>query len=324
MIAYSMKRLAISILIVWGIITICFTVMQTAPGDPASIYIRPDIDPKVAENIRSQMGFNQPFWKQYMVWTTEILSGNFGISYVHQRPINDLLAETIPNTLRLTVTVFILQFVVGIALGIVSALKYKKRADHFISAIMLFFYSMPGFWLAILSILVFSLKLGWLPSSQMQSMYEISGFWPRLWDQVRHMILPVFILSTPFIAYTTRFIRDNLIKELKQPYIFAAQTYGLKRSKIVYHYALKNAMLPLVTLFGLYLPFMLGGAVITEYVFAWPGMGRITVNAIFTHDYALILATTIVAAMAVVIGNYISDMLYAMADPRIRSGMIKQ
>jgi peptide/nickel transport system permease protein len=324
MISYSIKRLAVSILIVWGIITICFIVMHLAPGDPSSIYIRPDIDPKVAENIQTQMGFNQPLWKQYILWTTEILRGNFGMSFIHQRPINDVLAETIPNTLRLTATVFILQFVVGIALGIVSALKYKTRTDHLISAIMLFFYSMPGFWLAIISILIFSLKLGWLPSSQMQSMYEISGFWPVLWDQVRHMILPVVILSTPFIAYTTRFIRDNLIEELQQPYIFAAQTYGLSRSKIVYHYALKNALLPLVTLFGLYLPFMLGGAVITEYIFAWPGMGRITVNAIFTHDYALILATTIIAALAVVIGNYISDMLYAVVDPRIRPGMIKQ
>jgi peptide/nickel transport system permease protein len=324
MIAYSLKRLAISLLIVWGIITISFVVMHLAPGDPASIYIRPDIDPKVAENIQSQLGFNQPIWKQYLLWTKEIVKGNFGLSYVHQRPINDLLADTIPNTLRLTLTVFIFQFVVGIGLGIISAIKYKTRTDHLINGIMLFFYSMPGFWLAIVSILFFSLKLGWLPSSQMQSMHEIHGFWAGLWDQIKHLILPVAVLSTPFIAYTTRFVRDSLIKELNQPYIFAAQTYGLKRSKIVYHYALKSALLPLVTLVGLYLPFMLGGAVITEYIFAWPGMGRITVNAIFTHDYALILATTIIAAIAVIIGNYISDILYAMADPRIRMGMNRQ
>jgi len=323
MIAFSLKRLAVSVLILWGIITICFAVVHLAPGDPLSIYIRPDIDPKVAESIRSQLGFNQPLWKQYVVWTKEILQGNFGISYIHQRPINELLVETIPNTLRLTVTVFVLQFIVGIILGIISALKYKTRTDHLINGIMLFLYSMPGFWLAIICVLIFSLKLGWLPSSQMQSMYEINGFWARLWDQISHLILPVAVLSTPFIAYTTRFVREKLIKEMTQPYIISAQTYGLKRSKIVYHYALKNALLPLVTLFGLYLPFMLGGAVITEYIFAWPGMGRITVNAIFTHDYALILATTIIASMAVIIGNYISDMLYAIVDPRIRTGMMK-
>lgn len=318
MIHYLLKRIASSVIIVWGVLTITFFIMHLAPGDPTSIYLRPEINPDVVQSIRTQMGLDLPVWQQYFIWLKETILGNFGISYIHQKQVSDILTASLINTLRLTIIVLLFQFIAGIILGIISALKQNSKIDHSINGFLLFLYSMPGFWLAIILLLVFSLKLGWLPSSQMQSMYPIDGFWANLGDVISHLILPVFVLSTPFIAYTARFVRQGIIDELDQPYIFAAKTYGLHPIKIIYQYALKNALLPLVSLLGLYMPFLLGGAVITEYIFSWPGIGSITVNAIFTHDYPLILATTLIASIAVIIGNLISDLLYSLVDPRIR------
>lgn len=317
---YIVNRFLTALLIVWGVLTLSFLLMHLAPGEPTKLYLNPEISPLVLEKIRRQMGLDQPVWMQYLLWLKEFVSGNFGFSFFHQRPVGAILLETIPNTLRLTLTVFILQFMIGIPLGVVSALKINTKSDQAIQFTLLFFYAMPGFWLTLILMMIFSLKLGWLPSGQMQSLVEINGFWANLWDYLRHLILPAVVLSMPFIAMTSRFVRANLSEILHQPYIQAAHTYGLSRSKIIYKYALKNALLPLITLIGLYLPFLLGGAVITEYIFAWPGMGRVTVEAIFTHDYPLILATTFVAALAVVTGNFISDILYRIADPRIKPG----
>ncbi|MBD3226309.1 MAG: ABC transporter permease subunit [Caldithrix sp.] len=319
MIAYIIRRILTALLIVWAVATICFIILQLAPGDPASMYIRPEIKPAVVENIRKQLGFDLPIWQQYIKWLRGLSAGNFGTSFIHKQPVIDIIANTLPNTLRLTLVVFCVQFLMGIVIGIYLATKQGSKIEQTVNGFLLFLYSMPGFWLALILILIFSLHLGWLPSSQMQSMRDINGFIPILWDQVKHLILPVTVLSIPFITYTTRFIQDQLRDVFAQPYFLAAKTYGFSGQKILFKYALKNALLPLITLIGLYLPFILGGAVITEYIFAWPGMGRITVTAIFAHDFPLILASTIIAALAVVIGNLLSDILYALADPRIRT-----
>jgi len=169
-----------------------------------------------------------------------------------------------------------------------------------------------------MSILIFSLYLGWFPSSQMGSFPAPDSFLLILLDRLKHIILPAFVLSIPLITFTSKFVRGSFSDVLNQNYIRTALAFGLNKNKIIFHYALKNALLPLATLIGLYLPFLLGGAVITEYIFAWPGMGRITVDAIFAHDYPVIIASNFVAAIAVVIGNLISDIMYTLIDPRIR------
>ena len=169
-----------------------------------------------------------------------------------------------------------------------------------------------------MAVLVFSLKLGWLPSSQMQSLQIADGAWAQFTDRLRHLILPAGVLAAPFVAHTARFIRGSLSEVLQQDYIRTAYAFGIPARKVLFKYALKNAVLPLASLFGFYLPFLLGGAVITEYIFAWPGFGRITVNAIFAHDFPMILAGNFIAALAVVIGNLISDLVSKAVDPRIR------
>lgn len=318
MMRYALRRLVISLLIVWGVLSINFLMLRLAPGDPADIYLRPEIDAKTVEHIRQQMGLDRPVWQQYLAWLGEFATANFGVSFTHHRPVSEVLAEAIPNTLRLTMAVYILQLLAGIFLGAATAAWHDSKLDFTLSTFLLFLYSMPGFWLGLMAITIFSLKLGWLPSSQMQSLTPPEGFLAQLLDQLKHLALPALVLVAPFAAATAKFVRNSLVEVFQQDYIRTARAYGLKTRK-VYQYALKNALLPLITLFGLQLPFLLGGAVITEYVFAWPGFGRITVNAVMAHDFPLILASTFIAALAVVLGNQFSDLLYALVDPRIKS-----
>lgn len=318
MLIYIIKRLSFSLLLVWGILTLTFLIIHLAPGDPASLYVRPEIKSQTVENIRRQMGLDLPVWQQYFRWQREFCTGNFGISLTHQRPVSQVLAEAIPNTLQLTCVVFLLHWLLSVVLGVLMAAKRHTRLDTLLGSGLLFLYSMPGFWLALMAILVFSLKLGWLPSSQMQSITAMEGFGATVVDRIRHLILPAMVLAAPLTAYGARLIRNNLIEVLSQDYIRTAWAYGLNRGRILYIYGLKNALLPIATLSGLYLPFLLGGAVITEYIFSWPGMGRITVDAIFAHDFPVILASNFIAALTVVVGNFISDLLYVVIDPRIR------
>lgn len=317
MIRYATGRIFNALLIVWGVLTITFVMIHLAPGDPASLYVRPDIDPQTVEQIRRQMGLHLPLWSQYWRWLGGFVQGNFGVSFLLNRPVAAALAEAIPNTLLLTVTVFLLQLMLGSALGILGAAARGSRLDRYLGNGLLLLYSLPGFWLALMAILLFSLQLGWLPSSHMASIDTAPDLLSQLVDRLRHLALPALVLTTPFAAYTARFLRGSLIEALGQEYIQTARAYGLSETQVVFKYALKNALLPVVTLLGLYLPFLLGGAVITEYIFAWPGMGRLTINAIFAHDFPVILATAFVAAVSVVIGNLLSDILYAAVDPRI-------
>ncbi len=294
--------------------------VHLAPGDPASLYLQPGIDPKTVELIRRQMGLDLPIWRQYLNWIYEFSTGNFGISFLSHRPVIEILKEALPNTLQLTLIAFLVQLVLGILIGVSSALKQGSAFDNFLNGGLLLLYSLPGYWLALVAILIFSLQLGWLPSSQMASLTLEGGFWVVLKDRILHLILPVSVLATSLTAYTARFVRGSLTDVLAQNYIRTAIAYGLKRRQIVFKYALKNALLPVATLIGLHLPFLLGGAVIIEYIFAWPGMGRLTVNAIFAHDYPVIMASGFIAAVSVVLGNFISDVLYMIIDPRIKTG----
>ena len=315
------KRLLFSLLIIWGVLSMTFLIIHLAPGDHSSLYVKPEIDAKTVENIRRQMGLDLPLWQQYFHWIREFATGNFGVSFSHQRPVSEILAEAIPNTLQLTSAVFLPQLILGVTLGMVMAVRRNTKIDFSISTLLLFFYSMPGFWLALMAIMIFSLKLGWFPSSQMASLHPVDGLWAQAVDRIQHLILPALVLTIPFGAYTARFVRSSLSEVLTQDYIRTAMAYGIKSSRIIFKYALKNALLPLITLLGFYLPFLLGGAVITEYLFSWPGVGRITVNAIFSHDFPVILAGSFIAALAVVMGNLISDLLYRAVDPRIKIQM---
>ncbi|MCB0832088.1 MAG: ABC transporter permease [Bacteroidetes bacterium] len=325
MLLYSLKRLIGSIPLLIGLLTVTFFVIRLAPGDPTAMFIDPSIDPDAAEHLRESYGLNDPLPLQYAKWLgvappfNGVLQGEFGISFSRHQPVFEIIREAVANTLILTLAALMLDFGIGIFFGVIAAMRRGRPTDHVINLIGTFFYSMPAFWLALMLILFFSLKLGWLPASQMHST-GAAGLSPVAYtvDLLRHMVLPVFVLGIGSAASTVRFTRSSMLDVLKQDYIRTARAKGLPERTVVFKHALRNALLPLITLLGLSIPFLLSGAVITEVVFAWPGMGRVVVDAIFARDYPLIIANTFVAGCLVIAGNLLADILYALADPRIR------
>ncbi len=315
---YWGSRVANSLMILWGTMSLTFLLMHLAPGDPSSIYIRPEIDPETVALIRQQMGLDLPLWQQYFVWLKEMVSGHFGFSFSHNQPVAEVLLEAIPNTLLLTVSVFVLQLIIGMTFGLYSALAGKRLFAKAIDLLLLFFYSIPGFWLALMAIFVFSGLLGWLPSSHMASFENFDNSIDILLDYAWHLVLPASVLALPFSAQTARLIESSLRTVLASDYIRTATAFGLSRRRIVLIYAMKNALLPLISLWGIYFPFLIGGSAIIEYIFSWPGMGQLLINAVFAHDTPTILGATTIGAFAVVLGNMLADILAAFIDPRIR------
>lgn len=296
--------------------------MQLAPGDPLDMYLEPqrqmEVDPEVIELLRKKYGLDQPIHVQYGRWLGNILQGDFGESFRYRRPVSDLLAEAVPYTLQLTLLAVLLDALLGITLGIISAIKQYSLLDKVITLGSLIIYAAPGFWLALMMVLVFSVHLGWFPTSQTRSMdYEFLSTWGKIGDRVWHLAMPVFLMGITSAAGTARYMRNKLLEVLNEEYVIAARARGFTERVVILKHALRNALIPIVTIYGLSLPFLLGGATIIETIFAWPGMGRLAVGAVSGRDYPLIMATTLVAAVLTVLGNLLADLAYAWADPRI-------
>jgi peptide/nickel transport system permease protein len=305
--------------LLFGLLTVTFFIIRLAPGDPVAMYVSADIDPMYAENLRATLGLTDPMPVQYVKWLKGVLTGELGVSFSMHDEVVNILARTIPNTLLLTVFALILNFILGIALGITSALLRGRMLDHSINIFALFLYSIPEFWLGLMLILGVSLHLDWLPVSGMHSpLASMYPFWEYLLDLVEHMILPVFVLGVASAAATGRYMRSSLLEVIHQDYIRTARAKGLSEALVIGKHALRNALIPIITLLGLSLPFLLGGAVIVETVFSWPGMGKLTIDAIFARDYPLIIGCTLVSGVMVILGNLLADILYAFIDPRIR------
>jgi peptide/nickel transport system permease protein len=323
--AFIGRRLLGAIPLLIGIATIIFFVLRLAPGDPTTFYFNPNIPPDVIEQLRRNLGLDQPLHIQYVRWVTSFFSGDFGYSFAQSRPVRDILLEALPNTLMLTGSALVLVFVIGILIGVLQAVRQYSVFDSASSVISLFFYSMPSFWLALMLMLVFSLKAhqwGWpiaLPPTGITSVdYEFMSAGEKVWDRISHLILPVGTLTLALAAGVARYTRGQMLEVVRQDYIRTARAKGLPERTVIMKHALRNSLLPVITLLGLYLPFLFSGAVLIELIFAWPGMGRIMVDAIFQRDYPLVMATSFVFAVLVVVGNLIADVLYAVADPRIR------
>jgi len=319
---YISKRLLQAIPLLLGIATVTFFIVHLAPGDPMDFFLeqrhRQNIDPEVIELLRQKYGLDQPIHIQYVKWLGNLIQGDLGESFTHRRPVSDLLAEAIPYTLQLTILAILFDALIGIALGIISAVKQYSVLDKTITLGSLILYSIPGFWLALMLVLVFSVNLGWLPTSQTRSFdYEFLSWFEKLKDLAWHLVLPVFILGIASAAGTARYMRSRLLEVLNEEYILAARARGLRERTVILKHALRNALIPIITIYGLSLPFLLGGAVIIETIFAWPGMGQLAVSAIQARDYPVILATSMIAAVLTVIGSLIADVTYALADPRV-------
>ncbi len=319
---HILKRLAQAIPLTWGILTITFFISHLAPGDPMDMYLEPQrqrqVDPEVIELLRKKYGLDQPIHVQYVTWLKNVAQGDFGESFRHRRPVKDMLVEAVPYTLQLTFLAIVLDALFGISLGIISAVKQYSKLDKTVTIGSLIIYAMPSFWLALMLIMVFSVNLGWFPTSQTRSMnYEDLTFIGKMLDRAWHLVLPVFVMGIAGAAGTARYMRSRLLEVLNEEYITAARARGFREKTVIMKHALRNAMIPIVTIYGMSLPFLLGGATIIETIFAWPGMGRLTVGAVGGRDYPIIMATVMIAAILTVLGNLLADITYAAVDPRV-------
>ncbi len=319
---YILKRLLQAIPLLLGIATITFFIVHLAPGDPMDMYLEPrfrrQIDPEVIELIRQKYGLDQPIHVQYVKWLGNLARGDLGESFRYRRPVTSLMWERVPYTLQLAALALLFDALFGIAIGILSAVKQYSLVDKSVTLGSLIIYSIPGFWLALMLVLVFSVNLGWFPTSQTRSLdYDLLSWSGKVLDRLWHLVLPVFVLGVASAAGTARYMRNRLLEVLSEDYVLAARARGLKERTVILKHALRNAMIPILTIYGLALPFLLGGAVLIEKVFAWPGMGLLAVEAVGGRDYPVILATSMIAAVLVILGNLLADVTYALVDPRV-------
>lgn len=323
---FLLRRLIQAVPLVLGLATIVFFLLSLAPGDAVSFLVSPNITPEALEQIRRNMGLDQPVHIRYLRWMGSMLTGDFGISLSRNEPVLDIILDILPNTLVLSLSAIVIAFAGGILIGVFQAVRQNRLADSTLSVISLFFYSMPSFWLALMMILVFSLGARnlwewpiWFPASGMTSVeYPFMSPGEQLRDRLAHLVLPSLSLALVLAAGVARYMRASMLEVIRQDYVRTARSKGLSEFRVIARHALPNGLIPIVTLLGLYLPTFFSGAVLIETVFAWPGMGRLVVDAIFQRDYPVVMAGTFIFAVMVVVGNLIADMLYALVDPRIR------
>lgn len=322
---FLLRRVLGAIPLLLGIATLVFFVLNLAPGDPAAAYLNPNMPPEVIEQLRVNLGLDQPVHVRYVKWMASFFTGDWGYSFAQSRPVAAILLDALPNTLVLAAISLVLVFVIGIVIGVIQAVRQNSLTDNSLSVVGLFFYSMPSFWLGLMLMLVFSLKAsewGWpisLPPTGVTSVdYEFMNAGEKLRDRIAHLVLPVATLTLALAAGVARYTRGQMLEVVRQDYIRTARAKGLPERTVIFKHALRNSLIPVITLLGLNLPYLFSGAVFIEYIFAWPGMGRVIVEAIYQRDYPLVMATSFLFAVIVVIGNLIADTLYAVADPRIR------
>jgi peptide/nickel transport system permease protein len=326
MIRFLLRRLVGAVPLVLGVATIVFFVVHLAPGDPVSVYVYPGVSPEAMDQVRRNMGLDRPVHERYVRWMASMFRGDFGVSFSRNQPVRDVIVQVLPNTLILSGVALFLAFLAGILIGVVQAVKRNTAVDGILSVVTLFFYSIPAFWLALMMILVFSLMARtvwdwpiWFPASGMTSVdHAFMGSWERVVDRARHLALPSLTLSLVLAAGIARYARGSMLEVLGQDYIRTARAKGLPERTVIFKHALRNGLIPVITLLGLYLPLLFSGTVFVEVVFAWPGMGKLVVDAIGQRDYPLIMAGTFVFGLIVVIGNLAADLLYSVVDPRIR------
>ncbi len=325
MAAYLIRRLLGAIPLLLGVATLIFVVLNLAPGDPTAFFVSPGVSPEVIEQLRRNFGLDQPLHIRYVRWIGAFATGDLGYSFAQSRPVLDVILDALPNTLILAGASLVLVFLIGIAVGVVQAVRQHSWLDRTLSVTSLFFYSMPSFWLALMLMLVFSLKAhqwGWpiaLPATGITGFdYEFLSPWGKLADRVRHLILPAATLTLVLAAGVARYTRGQMLEVIRQDYIRTARAKGLPERTVVLKHALRNALIPVITLVGLYLPLLFSGTVFIETIFSWPGMGRVIFDAISQRDTPVIMATSFIFATLVVMGNLLADVLYAVVDPRIR------
>jgi peptide/nickel transport system permease protein len=314
-VAYAIRRLVQAVVLLFIVSIVTFVLIHAAPGGPA-ILANPDLSREQIAQASTQLGLDDPLPVQYGRWLGNVLHGDFGVSYNTIEPVVDLLGARLPNTLLLAGLALLIALIVAIPLGVLCALRRNSWLDRAIAGFTFFGVSMPVFWLGIMLIILFSVQLRVLPSGGMMTLGEPFS----LWDRIQHLILPVSVLALVNLAELTRYTRSGLVTVMSEDYVRTARAKGLTSRGVVVGHALRNALIPVVTIIGVMLPRAVSGAAITEAVFSWPGMGQLAVNAATTRDYPVVLGTTLVVAAVVIFSSFVTDLAYGYLDPRIRLG----
>lgn len=313
------QRLLQLIPLLIGISLISFFVMHLAPGDPTALFIDPNVKPEELARVRANWGLDQPIYIQYFKWLINAGKLDFGVSYITGQPVISEIGERLPATLLLMISSMILTFLIAVPIGVYSAVKKGSWFDNFFTVFSFAGMAIPAFWLALMLMLLFSVQLGWLPAVGMFSpLIKDASIVTRLLDLLRHMILPLFSMALLSLAGISRYQRAAMLEVLNQDFIKVARAKGLPEITVIFKHALRNALIPIVTILGLSLPDLFGGAFVIETVFAWPGMGRLGVQSIFQRNYPDIMGIVMLSAVLIILGNLLADIGYALVDPRIR------
>ena len=330
---FILRRSFLQVFVLFGVTLLTFFLMFIVPGDPAVLLAETGgFEPEVIEEFRKRWGFDRPAYKQYLTYMGNLVRGDFGTSLVTKVPVSRQIASFLPATAELSILAFLMAVVISIPAGIVAAVNRNRVVDQVIRVFSLFGVSMPIFWLAIILLLIFFFHLGWLPSAQRIALAReipehttgfltidtlIQGDFGGFLSAVHHLILPAFVLAFSVVGLLTRITRTSMLEVLGQDYIRTARAKGLSSRVVLYRHALKNALIPTVTILGLTVGALLSGAVLTETIFAWPGLGRFVVQSILFLDRAAVVGVTLMIAIAYSMANLVVDVLIALIDPRV-------
>lgn len=313
MITYIVKRLLLSIPILFGVTVINFFIINLAPGSPADLFISPTTTPEQQAMIRQQMGLDKPVIVQYWNWLLQVLQGNLGTSFSGGQSVASLLASRVAPTLTLMLAAIVIAYVIAIPLGIIAAKEKNTLADYAIVGGAFAGISVPHFFLGLLVIYIFAVKLNVLPTGGMVTLGGNGG----IGDEMFHLVLPAVVLAMGIGGNMVRYVRSSMIDVYAQDYIRTANAKGLMPATVTLKHAFRNALIPIITVIGLDFSTLIGGAIVTEQIFQWPGIGQLTIQSITSRDYPVLMGINLLTAIAVVVVNLLTDVAYAVADPRI-------
>ena len=322
--AYLFKRILMLIPLMLGITLITFTVIHLAPGEPVEMQMamNPKVGKDARERLRKFYGLDKPLHEQYLTWVGKLARLDLGRSFSpDNRPVLDKIKERLPVTLSLNIIALLLEFGLAIPIGIMAATHRDTWLDKGITVFVFVGFAVPTFWLALLLMYLFGVKLNWLPISGLHTLgSDAYGTGRYLWDLAKHLVMPIMVASFGSLAGLSRYMRSTMLNVIGQDYITTARAKGLSERVVIYKHALRNALLPLITLLGFSIPGLIGGSVIFETIFAIPGMGQLFYQGAMSRDYPVVMGILVIGACLTLIGNLVADVCYALADPRIRQG----
>jgi peptide/nickel transport system permease protein len=323
MLGYALRRLVLALPLLVGITFVSFLVIHLAPGDPAEMQLG-ELNPETSAQVRQMLvelyGLDKPLPVQYWNWLTRIGRLDFGRSFMPDgRPVLEKIGERLPVTLLLNLVEMIIILAVAVPIGVLSATRQYSPFDKVTTVFVFVGFATPDFWLALMLMILFGVQLDWLPISGLRDVnWELLSFWPQQWDFLKHLILPIAVATFGGLAGFSRYMRQSMLEVVRQDYIQSARAKGLAERVVIGKHALRNAMLPIVTILGLSLPGLIGGSVIVESVFAIPGMGQLMVQSVFQRDYPVIMGNLVIVSGLTLLANLVADLSYGLVDPRIR------